>query len=135
MNSATPGTLISYRFSPASCCISSCPTILPLSPHAHLMLTYPLSLRLLILTGSFATPPSPPTADCQKNNFLFSPDSLLSFSRLLFVSRAAPRWDERSRGAELKQMFRCLPALPPYPGWSALGRCDQVKGTLSPAWI
>lgn len=27
MNSTTPGTLISYWFSPGSCCISSCPTI------------------------------------------------------------------------------------------------------------
>lgn len=110
------------------------------------MLTYPLSPQLLILTASFAPPPFSsfrPTADCQKNNFPFSPDSLLSLSRLLFVSPPHPQLRAGVSGAEVLNRSRYPkaahpPALPPRPGregsdslW-VWGRCGQVTGTLSP---
>lgn len=71
MNSATPGTLISYRFSPASCCISSCPTISPpvttcpfnvnLSPFSQA----PHSYRV------FCNPPISPNSRLSKKQFPF----------------------------------------------------------------
>lgn len=101
MNSTTPGTLISYRFSPGSCCISSHPTISPpVTAHPFNVNLSPFSQAPCSYRGFFFPTHTP--ADCQKKkHFLFPPDSLLSFSPWLFASRAptALHWDSPRRGA------------------------------------
>lgn len=84
MNSATPGTLILYRFSPLSSCISSCPTIS--SP----VTGCPFNVNL---SPSTQTPCScreffPPQQQIVKktiSSFFWRSDSLISFKHLLSV--------------------------------------------------
>lgn len=70
MNSTTPGTLISYRFSPGSCCISSHPTISPpVTAHPFNVNLSPFSRAPCSYRGFFFPTHTP--ADCQKKNISF----------------------------------------------------------------
>lgn len=100
-----PHFQLSHHFPP----VTTCPFNVNLSPFSQA----PHSYRV-----SPPPPHLPPTADCQKNNFLFSPDSLLSFSCLLFVSRALLRVGMGGgEVAKLRQMFISHPA---QDGWAQI---------------
>lgn len=132
MNSTTPGTLISYRFSPDSCRISSCPTISPLSPHAHLMLTYPLSPRLLILTGSLPRRPTFLQQQIVKKTISFF-HLTHCYPSAVYCLSAAPLLRVGMGGGEvakLRQMF-----ISPLPlGRATLPRMDGLRFTTGPMW-
>lgn len=113
-----PHFQLSHHFPP----VTTCPFNVNLSPFSQAPHSYRVSPPL---------PHLPPTADCQKNNFLFSPDSLLSFSCLLFVSRALLRVGMGGgEVAKLRQMF-----ISPLPlGRATLPRMDGLRFTTGPMW-
>lgn len=132
MNSTTPGTLISYRFSPGSCCISSCPTIsLPVT-------TCPFNVNLSPFSQAFHSyrvfclpPPPCPTADCQKNNFPFF-TWLIVILQPFTVCQQVPL----AGLTEGLSWSRCLKApwpQPQHPAWA--GGLKFTRESFSPSPI
>lgn len=114
MNSTTPGTLISYRFSPGSCCISSCPTIsLPVTTCPFNVNLSPFS-RAFHSYRVFCLLPPLPNSRLSKKQFPFFTWLIVILQPFIVCQRGRAQ-----RGAEVKQMFEFPPATAPSLGWRA----------------
>lgn len=127
MNSATPQRLSRIDFLQTPAAFPAVPPSPPLSPHAHLMLTYPFLPGSSSFRGLCSFPP-PPVADCQNHNSLFPPPSLFSFSRLLFaVCQPAPTAHRCTAPTKAPP-----PTTSPCPGQMGSGSLREVTGTPPP---